>query len=342
MRNTFRIFIEILLCFLSLIICISCQSDTADNNKNPFAFNKISVDQIKNYDNQHLVISYDSENTMGFIPDTASKYRIKTNQQRNVDIQGETIPTLLLKRKENKFTIEYTIDNNKESERHFRLMVFNNEGIIPFKIHGRKFNYYDVTMKKESSKMMQLDFFLDKVAEMSDLIIINIDKDFRHYYVDQLGAIRILATAQSNWLNKQIRLPATDKAQYVKTDSKKSNNGSEIVLLSKNKIQIKQGQNKKASYIMVVPLNGVKCEQIFLFDMNGHVVPFGNKKSLTIASKPHQAAVIPVPKNIDFNTKRYFLLTIENPKGAAFQNIKSLKKGMDKYYRNFTYYYDLY
>lgn len=330
------------LCLFLFVVCISCQSNLADNKKGPKESGKISVDKITNYYSKHLVISDDAGSTMGFVPDTASKYSIKTKQERIIDIQGEKVPTLLLKKAGNKFSIEYTIDNHKESKRHFRLMVYNNIGIIPFSIHGKTVNFYDVTMKKESSKVIQLDFSLDEVARMSDLSIISIDKDLRNYYVDQVGTIRILATTRSNWLNQSISLPQPDKVQHIKVDKNESNSESGIVLLNKNKKKIKPGQDHNATYIKIVPLNGVKYEQVFLFDINGNVVPFGNKNTLTIKYKPQQAALISLPKSVDFDNKRYFLLTIENPEGAAFQNIKLLKQGLDQSYRNFSYYYDLF
>lgn len=273
------------LCLLVLCMMSSCKLLPHDGSANiakkqgtRHGKPQMVVTQIntKIYRDRHLAIPDNAIKQIGFVPDTATNYKIESSLEKNIKIKGEKVPFIKLSKELKKLTINYIVDSNKDHKRHFRILIAQDTGFIPFKVNGQNVNFYDFEMPGASSAKIPIKLSLNHVQKMTDLYIILIDKNQRNFYTDPISTTRILVSNGISPLDNKLGVKRSDftkkNLKYKKTYSNKWGSPN-IALLDSKMNKVKVGETKKAKFIRIDQVPKDIVERILLFSpesvMNG-------------------------------------------------------------------------
>ncbi|WP_027410773.1 hypothetical protein [Anoxybacteroides tepidamans] len=298
--------------------------------------------------NKHFIIPDNAKEQLGFIPDTATSFKVDSKLKKKWMIDNESVDVVSLKPGMKQFTFDFIIDSLKDRNRHFRLFIFHNQKFIEFSINHKKYMYYDIQMEGNGSLKIPIDVPVLNNYKFSEYLPILIDKDQKQLFTNNIPVTKVLVSKSNNndfsKISSHIKLD-DDQKTFKKENSKSNEFGlPSVILLNEDFKPLKIEEVSSVRYVRIDQVPQKIVEEIMFFDMEGNIYGVKGKQPLSymLEQPRNQDFIIPVPKKmISSRKERFFLLINNNPGEESFIHLNDIKRRKSKFFLNFANVYEI-
>lgn len=339
--------IILFLLILAIASIVGCSKNNQNNKETSKSF--VIQEEIKTFENKHLVIPDNIQEKIGFIPDSATEYKIDDSNKQQVSIGEEKIEYVMTTTQNGVFKLNFLIDSMRDSveKRNFRLMIYHNKSFIEIQSPKGKNKYLDVTTPGNGTIEIPMKINVNDIKNYSELLLVVIDKDKRSYYINVLPATKVLVSRNNLDKYTEEKVSIDNKKIVVKEKDSKSNAiGPPLIkLLYKdyNEISFEKVNNVNSKYLLIDQTQENMIYEVMFFDIDGKIYSLDESEDLTymLDQKYNKDIIIEIPDTTKKINKRLFVLINNNPNNLAFKNIKNLKDGKENIYSNFANFYEI-